>query len=289
MKSSAQLESETEASRARVNATLEELRARTTPGQLVDQLIDYARGSDGGAFYGNLRRQVVSNPLPVIVLGASLAWLAFSQARPAARFDRARPSKRNEEVADRAMDDVHETGERLRNAAQSVTDTATIAVDSSRDAAAAVAKSARATADAVSQTASDTLQNIRERASDTYDRALGSTRRAASSAGNAMTEARQTAGDMSRNFAALCKEQPILMAGAGVVLGATLGALLPASDAENRVIGETSDDFKARARRLSDRVKEGAQAVYDEAKDNAVNTVQPGAASTSAVAEFGHS
>jgi len=289
MKSSAQLESETEASRARVNATLEELRARTTPGQLVDQLIDYARGSDGGAFYGNLRRQVVNNPLPVIVLGASLAWLAFAQARPTVGFDRTRPPKRDEEVADRAMDNVHENGKRLGNAAQSATDTVADVVDSSRDPAAALARSARNAVDAASQTATDTLQNIRERASDTYDRALGSTRRAASSVGDAMTEARQTAGDMSRNFAALCKEQPILMVSAGVALGATLGALIPASDAENRVMGETSDDFKARARRLSDRVKEGAQAVYDEAKDTAVNAVQPGATSPSAAAELGHS
>ncbi|HEY4138116.1 MAG TPA: DUF3618 domain-containing protein, partial [Casimicrobiaceae bacterium] len=250
MKSSAQLEQETEASRERVNATLEELRARATPGQLVDQLVDYARGSDGGAFYGNLRRQVVNNPLPVILLGASLAWLAFAQARPAASPDRTRLPRRDERRADRAIDNVHETGARFRDAAQSASNAAAGAMDSSRDAAATVAQSTRNAVDAASQTASDTLQNIRERASDTYDRALGSTRRAAASVGDAMTDARQTAGDMSRGFVALCKEQPILMAGAGVALGATLGALLPTSDAENRVMGEASDDVKVRARRL---------------------------------------
>src|SRR4051812_21979344 len=87
MKSSAQLELETEEARSRVNATLDELRARATPGQLVDQLIDYARGSDGGAFLGNLKRQAVNNPLPVVLLGTSLAWLAFASAKPAARID----------------------------------------------------------------------------------------------------------------------------------------------------------------------------------------------------------
>ncbi|HEY2818322.1 MAG TPA: DUF3618 domain-containing protein [Casimicrobiaceae bacterium] len=289
MKSSAQLEQETEASRERVNATLEELRARATPGQLVDQLVDYARGSDGGAFYGNLRRQVVNNPLPVILLGASLAWIAFAQARPAANPDRTRLPRRDERRADRAMDNVHETGARFRDAAQSASEAATDAVDSSRDAAATVAQSTRNAVDAASQTASDTLQNIRERASDTYDRALGSTRRAAASVGDAMTDARQTAGDMSRGFVALCKEQPILMAGAGVALGATLGALLPTSDAENRVMGEASDDVKVRARRLGDRVKEGAQTVYDEAKGAAANAVQPDTTSAPVAAEFGHS
>ncbi|HEY4139311.1 MAG TPA: hypothetical protein VGN65_12695, partial [Casimicrobiaceae bacterium] len=235
-----------------------------------------------------LRRQIVNNPLPVILLGTSLAWLAFAQARPAASLDRTRSPGRDERIADRAVDNVNETGARFRDAAQSASDAAADAVNSSRDAAATVAQSTRNAVDAASQTASDAMQSIRGRASDAYDRALGSTRRAASSAGDAMTEARQTAGEMSRSFAALCKEQPILMASAGVALGATLGALLPASDAENRVMGETSDDVKARGRRLGDRVKEGAQAVYDEAKDTAVNAVHPNT-SPSAVAELGHS
>jgi len=289
MKSSAQLEQETEASRERVNATLEELRARATPGQLVDQLVDYARGSDGGAFYGNLRRQVVNNPLPVILLGASLAWLAFAQARPATGHERMRFSGRDDRTADHAMENVHDTGARLRDAARSARDATADAVDGSREAAATVAQSASNAIDAASQTASDTLQNIRERASDSYDRAVASTRRAATSVGDAMTDARQTAGDMGRSFATLCKEQPILMASAGVALGATLGALLPASDAENRVMGEASDDVKERAGRLSDRVKQGAQTVYDEAKGAAASTVQNNATSASAAAELGHS
>ena len=300
MKSSTQLESETEEARARVNATLEELRARTTPGQLVDQVIEYARGSGGGAFVGNLKSQVVNNPLPVVLLGASLIWLAFANARPSRRD--------GGYAADRAIDNLHEGRARLRGAAQSTADAAADAAAAARDGATSVAQSARSAVDAASQTASDTLQDIRERASGTYedirerasgtyedirqrasgtyDKAAASTRRAASSLREAMTEGRQTVGDLSRNFTTLCKEQPILMASAGVALGATLGALLPASDAENRAMGEVSDDVKLRARRLSERVKEGAQAVYSEAKDAAGDAIQ---ANAQASAELGHS
>jgi len=311
MKSSTQLESETEEARARVNATLEELRARTTPGQLVDQVIEYARGSGGGAFVGNLKSQVVNNPLPVVLLGASLIWLAFANARPSRRD--------GGYAADRAIDNLPEGRARLRGAAQSTADAAADAAAAARDGATSVAQSARSAVDAASQTASDTLQDIRERASGTYedirerasgtyedirerasgtyedirqrasgtyDKAAASTRRAASSLREAMTEGRQTVGDLSRNFTTLCKEQPILMASAGVALGATLGALLPASDAENRAMGEVSDDVKLRARRLSERVKEGAQAVYSEAKDAAGDAIQ---ANAQASAELGHS
>ena len=87
MASSDQLEREAEEARTRVERTLDELRARTTPGHLVDQLIDYANGGPGGAFARNLSRQVVDNPLPVALLGASLVWLALAGDTHAPRGD----------------------------------------------------------------------------------------------------------------------------------------------------------------------------------------------------------
>src|SRR3982750_4922342 len=118
MKSSEQLEQETEEARVRVNNTLEELRARTTPGQLVDQVIDYARDSSGGEFFGNLSRQVVNNPMPVVLLGASVAWLAFGQSRNSGRWDGGRTGASVGAV----RDGVHAAGARLDAAAQSASD-----------------------------------------------------------------------------------------------------------------------------------------------------------------------
>ena len=87
MASSEQLEREADDARTRVLHTLDELRARTTPGQLVDHLIDYANASTGGAFLNNLGRQVAENPLPIALLGTSLAWLALARNGSAARGD----------------------------------------------------------------------------------------------------------------------------------------------------------------------------------------------------------
>src|SRR5947207_13543828 len=77
-RSSEQLRREAEQSRAQVAGTLEELRARITPGQVVDQLVDYAGDSGAGEFVRNLGRQAVNNPLPVAMMGAGLAWLMLS-------------------------------------------------------------------------------------------------------------------------------------------------------------------------------------------------------------------
>src|SRR5207237_540482 len=85
MKSSAQLEQESEQARNSVAETLDELRSRVTPGQMLDQLIDYARDSNGAMFFRNLGQQVVDNPLPVTLVGAGFAWLMIQSTRPAGR------------------------------------------------------------------------------------------------------------------------------------------------------------------------------------------------------------
>jgi hypothetical protein len=51
---SEQLERKAHQVRARLTETLEELRAGMTPGQVVDQLVDYAREGPAAEFFRNL-------------------------------------------------------------------------------------------------------------------------------------------------------------------------------------------------------------------------------------------
>ena len=81
MTSSVQLEREAEQTRSQLAQTLGELRQRITPGQLVDQAVDYAKDSGGGQFVRNLSRQATSNPMPVALIGAGMAWLMLSNDR----------------------------------------------------------------------------------------------------------------------------------------------------------------------------------------------------------------
>ena len=54
---SEQLERDTQSCRDQLADTLDELRARMTPGEVVDQLVDYAKDTTGGLFScANLRR-----------------------------------------------------------------------------------------------------------------------------------------------------------------------------------------------------------------------------------------
>ena len=83
MASSRELEHQAEADRNQIAETLNRLRERMSPGQLVDQAIEYARSNGGVDFARNLGDQAKANPIPVIMVAAGLGWLMFG--RPAAR------------------------------------------------------------------------------------------------------------------------------------------------------------------------------------------------------------
>ena len=78
-KTSAELQREIELQRSRVESTIDQIQEKLSPGQLVDELLAYTKGG-GGEFVTSLQRNVTANPLPVALLGVSLAWL---MAKPA--------------------------------------------------------------------------------------------------------------------------------------------------------------------------------------------------------------
>ncbi|HEV2518060.1 MAG TPA: nutrient deprivation-induced protein [Devosia sp.] len=73
-KDSAQLEQEVEEQRRRVEDRIGEIRERLSPGQLVDEVLSYTK--DGGMnFAAGLGNTITANPLPAALLGISLVWL----------------------------------------------------------------------------------------------------------------------------------------------------------------------------------------------------------------------
>lgn len=77
-KDSAQLEREVEEQRRRVEDRIGEIRQRLTPGQLVDEALAYTKGG-GQQLVSNLGATITNNPLPAALLGISLIWLMSGQ------------------------------------------------------------------------------------------------------------------------------------------------------------------------------------------------------------------
>jgi hypothetical protein len=68
--------------RARMDGRLSALQERLSPGQILDDLMAYFRGSEGGDFARNLMSSVQNNPMPAALVGIGVAWLMASNPHP---------------------------------------------------------------------------------------------------------------------------------------------------------------------------------------------------------------
>lgn len=64
--------------RLQLDDTLNAIQQRLSPGSLADEAVRYMRGSGANEFAHNLNESVKSNPIPVALMGVSLAWLMWS-------------------------------------------------------------------------------------------------------------------------------------------------------------------------------------------------------------------
>lgn len=74
---------EIDRTRGEMDRTLSAIEHRLTPGQLVDQSIDYLRNSGANEFVQNLGGAAKQNPLPVALVGIGLTWLMALGRQPA--------------------------------------------------------------------------------------------------------------------------------------------------------------------------------------------------------------
>jgi len=77
---SEQLEREVEDARADLASSLDALRNRLTPGQIVEEALDYARDTPVAEFARNVSRDVQANPMPLIVISAGIVWACIATA-----------------------------------------------------------------------------------------------------------------------------------------------------------------------------------------------------------------
>ena len=79
------------------------------------------------------------------------------------------------------------------------------------------------------------------------------------------------ASELARNALAFCKEQPLVLAGLGIALGAAIGAAFPPTRVENDFMGEASDDLKEKLVRAKEGVTQTARDIADAAGDQGSN------------------
>ncbi len=299
-KSAAQIEGEVERTRARVTETVEALRDRASPGQITEQVLDYVRSSGGTEFFRNLGASVRDNPLPVTLIGAGIAWLLVSGgnkgAGPVATgsgpypYPERRPlgalpgpgitdtvSHTVGRAGVRVSDAAGDLRDRARDGIGAVGDAASRAADAAGDAASRVADAASGLAAGASAavgrlvgTAGDAASRVADAGSDLAGRATGTTRAllhdASDTVSSGLGGAGEVAGRARGGWDRMMAEQPLLVGALGLAAGAALGALLPRTGTEDRLMGEQSDAVTGQAAAAA---REGYERVKGVAAEHA--------------------
>ncbi len=253
-----QLEREAEQTRSQIADTLDELKDSMTPAHMLHQLAD--RISDGApaAFARNLKDQAVSNPLPVALVSAGLAWLMLTPRNSNGSFAR-------------------QSGESLQGTVDAGRRRAAEAADATRETAGSIAGSARQSAgdaaDAMSGAAGSMSDSVQRTVSSGYETMADAARQTADTISDQARNVRQRTLQSGDALVDFCREQPMLVAGLGLAIGAMVGALLPSSEMEDRLVGEASDQAKDSAQSFArdkyEDAKNVGQRAFDAAKDEA--------------------
>lgn len=296
------IEQEVEEARARIAADLDEIRARFSPGSMLDQALDYARASGGAEFSRNLGRQVRDNPLPIALIGAGIGWLMTAGRTGPATHDDAFSARRMARgygdggvaTRDAARRGIGETiasavGS-VRDAAASVTGAAGSAVHAAGHAASSAAHTVGSAASNAAHAAGSAAHSVGDAASSAAGSARDMGRRAgdglhagAASARGYGSDAVDAAGrmmprDIEGRVARAVEEQPLILGAVGLALGALAGAMLPGTRMENRTFGGASD-------RMRDQAGAMARDGYESARSAAGDVVEEAKASVGDAAD----
>ena len=235
-KSTSELERDAERTRADLSSTLDEIRTRMEPGRLADQAFAYARNNGGSDFVRNAATQARDNPLPVLLIGAGLAWL-MSGRKPASG-----PS----------MSDLRTGGVRKAHDARDLTSSAAAVVGDAMSSASAGMRDALGAGKSGAEGVGAKVGSL------------------ASSAGDTLQTGGARIGDVISDLQRLCTENPIAVGAIGLAIGAAIGAALPGTETENRLMGSEADDLKsalkAKADEQIERGERAVQAGLEEAK-----------------------
>ncbi len=113
-----EIEAEIARTRGDMDATLTAIEHRLTPGQLVDQGLDYIRNSGANEFVSNLGGSVKNNPIPVALMGIGMAWLMATGNRRPAYLERSGGESAGPGMMQRASEGMSSTKDRLSQTSQ---------------------------------------------------------------------------------------------------------------------------------------------------------------------------
>jgi len=272
--STVRLQAEVDRQRQKLSADIDRLAERLTPGRLVDELL--ARTKDnGGAFFANLGRSATANPVPVALLGVSLAWLMAKGPDGAddrgAEGSTAYPGKATsvpmatvsgrtirrvghgpDESGEAWSSFADESGRTFRAKSDSLGRRAGHFLDEAGNSYRGFVDNAGEQIRSFQDEAGVALDDVAGWASATWsatgDAISGAVRSGADSVAQGTSDASRAISDGAKRLndiaASSFRSQPLIGAALAFAAGAALAATLPHTDTEDELVGKSADEVK---------------------------------------------
>ena len=274
------IEREIEDDRRRIEEKIDAIQQRMSPGQIVDEVMAYAKSSGGGEYAANLGQAFKNNPIPLALMGVSLAWLmAAPKTTPSSYVDRHDEPEHPLAVVDgnlRRTGPVETRGsERYSHFADGTGKRFKALTDESgRRAGHFIDESGqmfRGFADASGRHVHD----IRDEAGKLLDQALGwasqSWRQVTHSSGKiggSLADAGRSSMNSGMQFNDMIvkhfRDQPLVGGALAFAVGAAIGAALPHTRAEDETLGAAADDVKGKLSKEASKAVDKAESLASD-------------------------
>ena len=282
--SSAEIEQEIAEDRRRIEDRLDAIQQRMSPGQLVDEVLNYAKSSGGGEYASNLGAAVKNNPIPMALVGVGLAWLMAGSKTTSSyagrndeyplavvKGDLRRSGPVTLEGDKRYSHFTDGGGSRYKALTDETGRRAGHFIDES-------GKTFRGFADATGRQ----YRDLRDEAGKLFDEASGwvsntwsDLTRSAGKTGETLSSAGQSAAQTGAqlNDAILkhFRDQPLVGGALAFAVGAAIGAALPHTQTEDEALGAAADDVKTRVSTETSKTLDKAGDIVAEVYEKAVS------------------
>jgi hypothetical protein len=252
-----EIDSDLHAIRSEMSETLHLLEDKFSPRAVIEQLFSGARSGVRGAsqgsseFVGNLGATLRDNPIPILLLASGVLSLLAAERTGGGRSGRLRsiPGERTMagDIAEmaHAVDDAHSVKSRAREVAGSVGERA-------RN---------------IRERASEIRGRAGERASEFGERAGEFRAHAQETSAAARERVRGAVQQTRERGSRTLQDEPLVIVGLGLAIGAIFGATMPVSERERRMLGREGENLIRRGEGAIGRAKEAVQAGVERATD----------------------
>jgi hypothetical protein len=241
--------------------TMTEVRSHTN-GRIHGPEMAAPHEQRNGYFVNALQDAVRENPISAALVGMGVLWMFMGGSNTTLFGGGGRKS-----IFRTAVLGAEQVGHAVRdNVGSSVGRAADVAAGTASQVADAVRQATAAAGDVASRTVGQAADSV----SSAYDATTDVTSRAAEKISNATITAtmalQNTGAKWGTNLSDLFDRQPLLLGAVGLAIGAGIASSIPMTEAEKKVMGETSDFVRDTVSEKVAQVKDMADVALLEAK-----------------------